>query len=56
MCPFDKFISIINNSKEFSFENGTILALREYRTGETIKIDLANLNKDVFEENDDSDE
>lgn len=50
MCPFDKFISIINNSKEFSFEYGTILVLRDYRTGEKIKIDLANLNEDAFEE------
>lgn len=50
MCEYDKFVSILNRSKEFSFEDGTILVLRDYHTGEKIKIDLSQLDEEAFEE------
>ena len=49
MCNFDIFQSILHNSKQFKFEYGTILVLTHYRTGETIKLDLALLNEDMLE-------
>lgn len=48
MTLYDKFISILNNSKTFEFENGTTLVLTDYHTGEKIKLDLTNLDEDAF--------
>jgi hypothetical protein len=48
MKEYLKFLSILRNSKEYSFE-GTILTVRSYRTGEEIKLDLAELTKEEFE-------
>lgn len=49
-----KFQEILRGSKQFSFEEGengnTILILTGYYTGETIKLDLANLTEEMLEE------
>lgn len=38
---------IIEGSKEYSF-SGTILTLKGYYTGKTIKIDLSKINKEIL--------
>ena len=48
MDKYSKFLSILRNSKEYSFD-GTVLTVRSYRTGEEIKLDLAQLTEEEFE-------
>ena len=38
---------IIGGSKEYSF-SGTVLTLTGYHTGETIKLDLSKINKEIL--------
>ena len=46
---FDRFQSILNNSKEFNFECGSILVIRDYHTGEAIRLDLSQLDEEAFD-------
>lgn len=48
MNDYLQFLRILRNSKEYSFD-GTVLTIRSYRTGEEVKIDLAKLTKEEFE-------
>lgn len=51
------FLRLLNGSKEYSME-GSILTIRNYRTGETIKLDLSvlqhyeNVLEDIIVEED----
>ena len=47
----NNFLKLLNGSKEYSM-NGSILTIRSYRTGETIKLDLSVLayNEEILEE------
>ena len=40
---------IINGSKEYSF-SGTVLTIKSYYTGESIKLDLSLIDEDMLEE------
>lgn len=46
---FDDLQTILHSSKEFSFENGTILKLRQYYGDKEIFLDLSKLDIDMFE-------
>lgn len=46
---YHKFQKILQGSKEYHFE-GTVLVLRNYHTGEEIRLDLSMLDEEVFEE------
>ena len=48
MKEYQKFLSILRSSKEYTLL-GTILIVRSWRTGEEIKIDLAELSQEEFE-------
>ncbi len=54
MKSLEEASAIIRGSKQFSFESGdngnTILVITGYCTGETLKLDLANLNEDMLDE------
>lgn len=42
-------LQIINGSKEYSFK-GTILTVKNYYTGQAIKLDLGRLTEEILEE------
>ena len=46
---FDDLQTILHSSKEFSFENGTILKLIQYYGDKEIFLDLSKLDIDMFE-------
>lgn len=46
---YENAIKIINGSKIFSFD-GSVLEIKSYRTGESIKLDLSKLTPEMFEE------
>ena len=47
---FDDLQTILHSSKEFSFEDGTILKLRQYYGNKEVRLDLSKLDIDMFEE------
>lgn len=47
---FDDLQTILNSSKEFSFEDGTILKLRQYYGNKEVCLDLSKLDIDMFEQ------
>lgn len=47
---FDDFQTILDSSKEFSFEEGTILKLRQYYGNKEVCLDLSKLNVEMFEQ------
>ena len=55
-----QFLKIINGSKEFRFY-GSVLEVKGYYTGETVKLDLARIDEEmldqlIFNDEDDDDE
>lgn len=46
---FDDLQIILHSSKEFSFEDGTILKLRQYYGNKEVYLDLSKLDIDMFE-------
>lgn len=46
---FDDLQTILHSSKEFSFEDGTILKLRQYYGNKEVYLDLSKLDIDMFE-------
>ena len=46
---FDDLQTILHSSKEFSFEDGTILKLRQYYRNKEVYLDLSKLDIDMFE-------
>lgn len=47
---FDDLQTILQSSKEFSFEDDTILKLRQYYGNKEVRLDLSKLDIDMFEE------
>lgn len=47
---FDDLQTILHSSKKFSFEDGTILKLRQYYGNKEVRLDLSKLDIDMFEE------
>ena len=47
---FDDLQTILHSSKEFSFEDGTILKLRQYYGNKEVYLDLSKLDIDMFEQ------
>ena len=47
---FDDLQIILHSSKEFSFEDGTILKLRRYYGNKEVYLDLSKLDIDMFED------
>lgn len=54
MKTLEEALRIIDGSKQFSFEYGdngnTVLVITGYRTGETLRLDLAYLTQDMLDE------
>ena len=46
---FDDLQTILHSSKEFSFEDGTILKLRQNYGNKEVYLDLSKLDIDMFE-------
>ncbi len=44
-----EFLKIVNGSKEFGFK-GSVLTIRGYYTGETVKLNLANIDEEMLEQ------
>ena len=42
-----EFLKIVNGSKEFGFR-GSVLTIKGYYTGETVKLDLANIDEEML--------
>ena len=46
---YSEFRKIINGSKQFTF-HGSVLELTGYYTGKRVRLDLGNIDEDMFEE------
>lgn len=49
MKTYDEFIHILNRSKEYEFENHTTLVIRDYYTGDEVRMDLSKLTPHMYE-------
>lgn len=49
MATNDDLQRILRRSKEFTFE-GTVLVIRDYYTGQTVKLDLECVTNEMFED------
>ena len=49
MSDFEKFRKIVKGSKEYRF-TGSILTIKGYYTGDTIKLDLSCIDEEMLEE------
>ena len=49
MRTYDEFIHILNKSKEYEFENHTTLIIRDYYTGDEVRLDLSKLTPRMYE-------
>lgn len=47
---YDNFKRILNRSKEYEFDNHSVLILRDYYTGDEIRLDLSKLTPEMFDE------
>ena len=47
---FNDLQTILNSSKEFSFEDGTILKLKQYYGNKEIYLDLSKIDINMFED------
>ncbi len=47
---FENFSRILNRSKEYEFESHTILVIRDYYTGDEVRLDLSKLTEEMFNE------
>ena len=47
---YDNFKRILNRSKEYEFEGHTVLVIRDYYTGDEIRIDMARITPEIFDE------
>ena len=56
MKTYDGTMSILNSSKQFKFEYNedsgrpTVLAVTDYYTGESVKLDLSRLTPEMLDE------
>ena len=50
MATYENFTTILRKSKEFTFEGGSILVLRDYYTGDEIRLDLSKVTPEMFSE------
>lgn len=49
MKTYDEFIHMLNRSKEYEFDNHTTLVIRDYYTGDTVRLDLSKLTPEMYE-------
>lgn len=47
---FENFTRILNRSKEYEFENHSILVIRDYHNGDEVRLDLSKLTPEMFDE------
>lgn len=47
---FETFTKILHRSKEYEFEGGSTLVLRDYYHGDTVRLDLSRLTPEMFAE------
>ena len=47
---FETFTKILYRSKEYEFEGGSTLVLRDYYHGDTVRLDLSRLTPEMFAE------
>lgn len=47
---FETFTRILGRSKEYEFDGLSVLVLRDYYTGDTVRLDLSRLTPEMFEE------
>lgn len=47
---FDNFKRILDRSKEYEFDGHSVLVLRDYYTGDEIRIDMARITPEIFDE------
>lgn len=47
---FDTLTRILRRSKEYEFENSSTLVLRDYYTGDTVRLDLSRITPEMFDE------
>lgn len=47
---YDNFKRILNRSKEYEFEGHTVLVLRDYYTGDEIRLDFNKITPEMFDE------
>ena len=46
---FTRFQRLLNSSKTYEFED-TVLIITDYRTGETVRLDLSQLDEETYNE------
>lgn len=46
---FETFTRILGRSKEYEFEGRSILVLRDYYAGDTVRIDLSRITPEMFD-------
>ena len=46
---FTRFQRLLNSSKTYEFED-TVLIISDYRTGETVRLDLNQLDEETYNE------
>ncbi len=46
---FTRFQRLLNSSKTYEFED-TVLIISDYRTGETVRLDLSQLDEETYNE------
>lgn len=47
---FENFTRILNRSKQFEFENHTVLVIRDYYNGDEVRLDLSKITPEMFDE------
>ena len=47
---YDNFKRILSRSKEYEFDNHSVLVLRDYYTGDTVRLDLSRITPEMFDE------
>lgn len=47
---YDNFKRILSRSKEYEFDGHTVLVLRDYYTGDEIRLDMARITPEIFDE------
>lgn len=46
---YENFKRIVNRSKEYEFESRSVLVLRDYYTGDEVRLDLSRLTPEMFD-------
>ena len=47
---YDNFKRILNRSKEYEFDGHTVLVIRDYYTGDEIRLDFSKITPEMFDE------